>query len=99
MEEARILIMGAARENGYEAWRMLSISYEPQVGIRRMKELVGLSQLQNKRRKNAAETSMTVVEIDRRKRLIEEIGGPDPQTTSWSESYGCQWIHETELTS
>lgn len=70
--------MGAARENGYEAWRMLSISYEPLVGIRRLQELAEMSQLQKKRCNNAAETSMTVVEIVRGKRFIEQIGGSAP---------------------
>ena len=68
---------------------MLSIRYEPQVGIRRMKELVELHQLQNKRCKNAAETSMLVVEIDRRKRLIEEIGGSAPSNDTM---VGVLWM-------
>ena len=47
--EARNLIMCVPRENGYEAWRTLTTRFEPQVGIRRMKEISELTQLQNKR--------------------------------------------------
>ena len=66
--EARNLVLGAERENGYEAWRNLSMRFEPQVGIRRMREVAELSQLQNKRCKNAAETTLVVLEVDRRRR-------------------------------
>ena len=37
-----------------------------------------LTQLQNKRCKNAAEKNLIVVEVDRRKRTIEDIGGQVP---------------------
>ena len=37
-----------------------------------------LTALQNKRFKDAAETSLIVLEVDRRKRLIEEIGAQAP---------------------
>ena len=43
-----------------------------------MKEVSDLTQLQNKRCKNAAETALILLEVDRRKRLIEEIGGQEP---------------------
>ena len=43
-----------------------------------MKEIAELNALQNKRCKNAAETSLILLEVDRRKRLIEEIGGQVP---------------------
>ena len=62
----------------YEAWRTLTLRFEPQVGTRRMKEVSELTQLQNKRCKNVAETALIVLEVDRRKRLIEEIGGQEP---------------------
>ena len=37
--EARTIVTNAEREGGLEAWRTLSIMYEPQQGIRRMKEI------------------------------------------------------------
>ena len=66
------------RDNGFEAWRNLCMRYEPQTGIRRMKEIAELTLLQNKRCKNAAETNLIVLEVDRRKRIIEEFGGQIP---------------------
>ena len=52
--------------------------FEPQVGIRRMRETTEMGQLQNKRCKNAAVATLIVLELDRRKRVIEEIGGQAP---------------------
>ena len=52
--------------------------FEPQTGIRRMKEIAELTALQNKRCKNATETSLILLDIDRRKKLIQEIGGTPP---------------------
>ena len=66
------------RENGFEAWRVLTIRFEPQMGIRRMKEVAELSALQNKRCKHATETSLILLDIDRRRKRIPEIGGQDP---------------------
>ena len=43
-----------------------------------MKEIAGLTALQNKRCKNATETSLILLDIDRRKKLIEEVGGAPP---------------------
>ena len=59
-------------------WRLLVIRYEPQVGMKRLKELGELTMLQNKRCKNTAETAMIILEIDRRKRMIADIGGRAP---------------------
>ena len=73
--EARTTVMCTDRENGYEAWRTLTIRFEPQMGIRRMKEVAELTALQNKRCKNAAETNLILLEVDRRKKLIHEIRG------------------------
>ena len=76
--EARKIINCVPRGCGFEAWRNLTLRYEPQSSIRRMKEIAELTSLQNKRCKNAAETSLIVLEVDRRKRLIEDIGGQVP---------------------
>ena len=43
-----------------------------------MREIAERMSLQNKRCKNALETSLVLLEVDRRKRLIEEIGGQPP---------------------
>ena len=43
-----------------------------------MQQISELTALQNKRCKNTAETSLIVLEVDRRKRLIEEIGAQAP---------------------
>ena len=66
------------RQNGYEAWRLLIGRFEPQAGIRRMKEIAEFMALQNKRCKNVTETSMVLLELDGRYRLISEIGGDPP---------------------
>ena len=72
------MAMCVSRDNGYEALRILVGRFEPQAGIKRMKEVAGLMALQNKRCKNASETSLILLEIDRRQRLIAEIGGVPP---------------------
>ena len=76
--EARSVVMCARAENGYEAWRLLRVRFEPQAGIRRMKEIAELMDLRNKRCKNAAETNLVLLEVNRRKMLIEDIGGETP---------------------
>ena len=78
--DCRNLIMGVEKDNGWEVWRSLSIRFEPQIGIRRMREMAELGQRQNKRCKNATETRLIIDEIDRRKRVIEEIGGNTSRT-------------------
>ena len=75
---ARNIAMCIDRDNGYEAWRTSTLRFEPQVGIRSMEKVSELTQLQNKRCKHAAETVLILLEVDRRKRLIDEIGGQEP---------------------
>ena len=75
-------------QNGYEAWRLLVGRFEPQAGIRRMKEGAQLMALQKKRCKNVTETVMVLPELDRRHMLISEIGGILHPTTRWSTCYG-----------
>ena len=73
--EAKTLVTSAERNNGLESWRILVSRFEPQVGIKRMKETCELMALQNKRCKNAAETALILLDISRRQKLIAEIGG------------------------
>ena len=47
--EARKIVDCVGDSNGYEAWTLLGIRYEPQAGLRRLKELGELTLLQNKR--------------------------------------------------
>ena len=47
--EAKTLVTSALRDNGFESWRILVSRFEPQVGIKRMKEICDLIALQNKR--------------------------------------------------
>ena len=56
----------------------MGVRYEPQVGMKRLKEVFELTQLQQKRCKNTNETDMIILEIDRRKRIIAMIGGKPP---------------------
>ena len=65
----------ADSEKVLEAWRTVATGFNPQTGISRTVETMGLMQLQYKRCKNAAETELIIREIDKRKKLIEEIGG------------------------
>jgi len=76
--EARKIVECVSDANGYEVWRLLGARYEPQVGMKRLKELGELTMLQNKRCKSTAETAMIVLEIDRRKRIIAMVGGKPP---------------------
>ena len=76
--EARKIVDCVGDSNGYEAWRQLGVRSEPQVGMKRLKELGELTMLQNKRCKNTSETAMIILEINRRKRIIAEIGGRAP---------------------
>ena len=73
--EAKTLVTSADRDNGLESWRILVSRFEPQVGIKRMKEICDLMSLQNKRCKNPAETALILLEMGRRQKLIAEIGG------------------------
>ena len=73
--EARVMVTCVSRDSGFEAWRLLVGRFEPQAGIKRMREVADLMALQNKRCKNAAETFLLLLEIDRRQKLIAEIGG------------------------
>ncbi len=63
--EARSIVMCARNENGFEAWRLLLGRFEPQAGIRRMKEMAELMDLRNKRCKNGAETNLVLLEVNR----------------------------------
>ena len=76
--EARKIVECVGDDNGFEVWRLLGIRYEPQVGMKGLKELFELTTLQNKRCKNPAETATIIMEIDRRKRIISDIGGKAP---------------------
>ena len=44
--EARTLAVSALRDNGFESWRLLVSRFEPQAGIKRMKEMAELMSLQ-----------------------------------------------------
>ena len=72
--EPRNIIM-CAEPNGFEAWRALALRYQPNGSIRRLKEIGELTALQSKRCNTAAETALIVLEVDRRKRIIEQTGG------------------------
>ena len=50
--DCRNLIMGVEKDNGWEAWRSLSIRFEPQVGIRRLRETAELGRNKAHRRRN-----------------------------------------------
>ena len=52
--EARKIVECVGDSNGYEVWRLLGVRYEPQVGMKRLKELGELTMLQNKRCKTTA---------------------------------------------
>ena len=56
--------------NGYEVWRLLGVRYEPQAGMKRLKELGEIMSLRDKTCKNINEAAMIVLELDRRKRII-----------------------------
>ena len=75
--EARRIVL-CAEPNGFEAWRTLALRQQPNGSIRRLKEIAELIALQTKRCKIAAETALIVLEVDRRKRIIEQIGGQLP---------------------
>ena len=76
--EPRRILECAHGMNGFEVWRNLSVRYQPNTSIRRMREIAELTALQTKRCKNASETSLILLEVDRRKRVIEQIGGQAP---------------------
>ena len=76
--EARKIVETVPQENGYEAFRMLGLGYEPQTGLKRLIEMSEINLLQNKRCKTAAETALVLLEIERRKMRILKIGGDAP---------------------
>lgn len=63
--ETRRLAMCVDLQNGHEAWRLPVGRFQPQAGVRRMKEIAELMALQNKRCMSASETSLVVLELDR----------------------------------
>jgi len=73
--EPKTLVTSAIRDNGLESWRILVGRFEPQAGIKRMKEVSDLMSLQNKRCKNAAETALILTEMGRRQKLIADLQG------------------------
>ena len=81
--EAKTLVTSADRDNGLESWRILVSRFEPQAGIKRMKEVSDLMSLQNKRCKTTAETALILLEMGRRQKLIAEIGACLWQTRCW----------------
>ena len=44
--EARVMVTCVSRDNGFEAWRLLVGRFEPQAGIKRMREVADLIALQ-----------------------------------------------------
>ena len=62
--EARKIVECVEQEDGYEAWRLLGVRYEPQGGMRRMNQLSKLTHLMQKRCKNANETAIILLEVD-----------------------------------
>ena len=73
--EPKTLVTSAIHDNGLESWRILVGRFEPQAGIKRMKEVSDLMSLQNKRCKNAAETALILTEMGRRQKLIADLQG------------------------
>ena len=73
--ETKTLVTSAERDNGLGSWRVLVSRFEPQVGIKRMKEICDLLSLQNKRCKNTAEKALSILDMGRRQKLTAEIGG------------------------
>ena len=82
--EAKTLVTSADRDNRLESWRILVSQFEPQVGIKKMKEICDPLSRQHKRCKNPAESALIFLEMGRRQKLIAEIGGKpvDNVTTS-----------------
>ena len=76
--EARKIIECVEKTDGYEAWRLLGVRYEPQGGMRRMKQLSELTHLQQKRCKHAGETAIILLEVDRHVKKIRDTGGVPP---------------------
>ena len=97
--EAKTLVTSAVRDNGFESWRILVSRFEPQAGIKRMKEVSELMSLQKKRCKNTAETALILLEMGRSQKLIAEIGGTPVAMRCWLMCSGCQWIQAHAATS
>ena len=73
--DARKIVECVEQANGFEAWRLLGVRFEPQAGMKRLAELGELMSLRDKRCKNTNETALIVLELDRRKKIISEAGG------------------------
>ena len=76
--DARKIVECVEQSNGFEAWRLLGVRFEPQAGMKRLAELGELMSLRDKRCKNTNETALIVLELDRRKKIIAEAGGKPP---------------------
>ena len=73
--EARKIVGCVEHNNGNEAWRLLGVRYEAQGGLRRMRDLIALTQLMQKKCKSANETAGILLEIDRMRKRTTESGG------------------------
>lgn len=84
--ETRKTIMGATRDNGWEAWRRLTVQYEPASAIKQCQQLCELAALGHKKCKNPQETFIFLLAIKRRIQAVVETSGESPTT------YGCLTI-------
>ena len=79
LTEPNRIVKCAPRNNGFEAWRLLTRRFEPEGGMRLMHEIGELMMLMNKRCRSAQETAVVVTEMDRKMLLISELGGQAPE--------------------
>ena len=73
--EAKKIVIGTKKDNGWEAWRKLHQQYEPGSAMR---EAVARSQftgMVNKRAKTPKETRTLMVELEEKAKRMEEITG------------------------
>ena len=97
--DARKIVECVEQSNGFEAWRLLGVRFEPQSGMKRLAELGELMSLRDKRCKNTNATALIVLELDRRKKIITEAGGNLQMKMLLLTFYGCQWILRLRLMS
>jgi len=77
--EARKVVTGVRKDNGWEAWRKLHLQFEPGLVMREAQVMSQFTGMVNRSAKNPAETRMLMVELEEKAKRVEEI----TQGTEW----------------
>jgi hypothetical protein len=76
--DGRRVVEGTPQDDGWVAWRRLHEHYEPSLAVREGQVLAELAVMANKTAKNPAETKKFLLDLEDKRRRVEEIVGKSP---------------------